>query len=165
MTVARERAIAHDADAPASRWRAFHGVAPHMTSRSPLAIVAALVALFLLQTASQPACAQANLVRIFFDKQISEPSPLAKKTVEVIKGMLKRSSLVTITGHSDTSEADPEKLSLARAVAVLNALVALGVPQGVAITVIGRGTAEPLHKTGPNVGEPRNRHVSVTINK
>ncbi len=41
---------------------------------------------------------------------------------------------------------------------------ALGLPQGVQITVKGSGAGETLVKSGPNAREPQNRVAIITIN-
>lgn len=124
-----------------------------------------LVALALQVLAPAPGLAeeQQRIMSIFFDQGTAEIDPAAKKILAFAKNELKPSSRVTITGHSDTSEADPDKLSLARAIAVLNALVELGVPGGAAFTVVGRGSAVPRKKTGPGVAEPLNRNAMIVI--
>jgi outer membrane protein OmpA-like peptidoglycan-associated protein len=134
-----------------------------MTPRTPFAMVAAVAALFLLLSAGHPARAQANSVMVFFDAGSTEVGPSAKQLVDIIRSALKRSSRVTITGHTDTAEPNAHALSLARATALLTALVAAEVPQGVTFTVSGKGATAPMVRTGPNVGEPRNRVVTVQI--
>lgn len=100
---------------------------------------------------------------IFFDQGTAEIDPTAQKILAFVKNDVKPSARITITGHSDTSEGEPDKLSLARAVAVLNALVAQGMPPGVTFTLVGRGTTAPRKKTGPNVAEPINRNALIVI--
>jgi outer membrane protein OmpA-like peptidoglycan-associated protein len=124
-----------------------------------------LVALVLQVLAAAPGLAeeQQRVMSVFFDQGTTEIDPAAKKILAFAKNGMKPSSRITITGHCDTSEAEPDKLSLARAIAVLNALVELGVPGGTAFTVLGRGSAVPRKKTGPGVAEPINRNAMIVI--
>lgn len=71
---------------------------------------------------------------------------------------------VVITGHTDrvgSVEAN-DRLSLVRAEAVREILVAAGVPAA-AITVAGRGEREPAVPTADEVAEARNRRVEIKI--
>ena len=71
---------------------------------------------------------------------------------------------VVVTGHTDrvgTLEAN-DRLSLVRAEAVREILVAGGVPAA-AITVAGRGEREPAVPTADEVAEARNRRVEIKI--
>jgi outer membrane protein OmpA-like peptidoglycan-associated protein len=76
----------------------------------------------------------------------------------------RRSVDVSVDGHSDTA-GDPDvnmRLSLARAQAVRDRLVAAGVPAGI-ITLRYHGKGDLLVPTGDNVAEPRNRRVEVVV--
>nr|WP_316642276.1 OmpA family protein [uncultured Roseateles sp.] len=69
-----------------------------------------------------------------------------------------------VTGHTDRvggSEAN-DRLSLARAQAVRELLVALGVAREL-ISVAGRGEREPLVPTADEVAEARNRRVEIKL--
>lgn len=71
---------------------------------------------------------------------------------------------VVITGHTDrvgTVEAN-DRLSLARAEAVREILVAGGLPRS-AVQVAGRGEREPAVPTADEVAEARNRRVEIKI--
>lgn len=71
---------------------------------------------------------------------------------------------VVITGHTDrvgTVETN-DRLSLARAEAVRDILVAAGLPRR-AIQVAGRGEREPAVPTADEVAEARNRRVEIKI--
>lgn len=71
---------------------------------------------------------------------------------------------VVVTGHTDrvgSVEAN-DLLSLARAEAVRDLLVASGLPRS-AITVTGRGEREPAVPTDDEVAEARNRRVEIKI--
>jgi OOP family OmpA-OmpF porin len=71
---------------------------------------------------------------------------------------------ITVSGHTDTTAtaAFNDPLALARAVAIRNALVAAGLDTR-QIEVASYGSNDPLIPTGPNVAEPRNRRVEVTV--
>lgn len=71
---------------------------------------------------------------------------------------------VIVIGHTDrvgSVEAN-DRLSLARAEAVRELLVAAGVARTM-ITVVGRGERAPLVPTADEVAEPRNRRVEIKI--
>jgi outer membrane protein OmpA-like peptidoglycan-associated protein len=73
-------------------------------------------------------------------------------------------SEVMVIGHTDTVgglEAN-DKLSLRRAEAVRDILIAAGVP-GEKIELAGRGEREPLVKSGDEVAEARNRRVEISV--
>jgi outer membrane protein OmpA-like peptidoglycan-associated protein len=73
-------------------------------------------------------------------------------------------SEVMVIGHTDTVgglEAN-DKLSLKRAAAVREILVAAGVPPQ-KIETAGRGEREPLLTSGDEVAEPRNRRVEISV--
>lgn len=71
---------------------------------------------------------------------------------------------VEVVGFTDTlaSEAHNKRLSWDRAVAVRSSLVHDGV-DAPAINIDGRGDSDPVVRTPPGVGEPRNRRVEVTV--
>jgi outer membrane protein OmpA-like peptidoglycan-associated protein len=71
---------------------------------------------------------------------------------------------ITVVGHTDRvgSEDANLRLSLSRAEAVRDILVAEGVPAQI-IQVIGRGELEPEVETADGVAEPRNRRVVISI--
>lgn len=71
---------------------------------------------------------------------------------------------LVVTGHTDrvgTLDAN-DRLSLARAAAVRDLLVAAGVPAQ-AVSVAGRGEREPEVDTPDEVAEPRNRRVEIKL--
>lgn len=71
---------------------------------------------------------------------------------------------VIVIGHTDsvgTSESN-DRLSLQRAEAVADILVAAGVPRS-AIQTVGRGEREPAVPTAPQVAEARNRRVEIKL--
>ncbi len=71
---------------------------------------------------------------------------------------------VVVTGHTDRvgSVEHNDKLSLERAQAVRDQLIALGLDRA-RVLVAGRGEREPLVPTEDEVPEPRNRRVEITV--
>ena len=125
--------------------------------------LAVLGGLFLLQFTCNLAAAEAQSFTIFFDWERTVLTPNAKKIVGFIRESIKPSARVIITGHCDTSEAGPDKISLARALEVEKELVAAGLPSGVSLTILSKGSAEPHTPTGPKTREPTNRFVGITV--
>ncbi|MEW5729918.1 MAG: OmpA family protein, partial [Pseudomonadota bacterium] len=73
-------------------------------------------------------------------------------------------SRLDLTGHADRSgtEGFNMKLSMARANAVKDALVRLGVDPA-AISVVAKGEKDPLVETKDGMREPRNRRVEIVL--
>jgi len=84
---------------------------------------------------------------------------------EAIAEIRRRQSVdVSVDGHTDTA-GDPAvnmRLSLARAEAVRDRLVAAGAPPGI-ISLRYHGKGDLLVRTADNVDEPRNRRVEVVV--
>jgi len=103
---------------------------------------------------------------VFFDWDSAKLNPQATNVVGQAAAAYKTkgSARINATGHTDTSgtEAYNMALSLRRANAVKDALVKEGVP-ATAISVVGRGQQGLLVQTGPNVREPQNRRVEISI--
>jgi opacity protein-like surface antigen len=103
---------------------------------------------------------------VFFDWDRSNLSAQALNTIRQAAAAYKTkgNARITATGHTDKS--GPENynmaLSLRRANAVKDALVREGVP-ATAISVVGRGEAQPLVQTADGVREPQNRRVEIVI--
>ncbi len=76
-----------------------------------------------------------------------------------------RATQVIVIGHTDTSGslAYNVRLSERRAKAVADALVGLGVNQGV-MSVDWKGESQPAVQTGDGVKEPLNRRTTININ-
>ncbi|MBI3196095.1 MAG: OmpA family protein [Rhodospirillales bacterium] len=113
-----------------------------------------------------PPPAQPTSFMVFFDWDRSNLSTQAMNTIQQAATAYKTrgSARVTATGHTDTSGPDGYNmaLSLRRANAVKNALVAEGVP-ATAIQVVGRGEQSPMVQTGDGVREPQNRRVEIVM--
>ena len=101
---------------------------------------------------------------VFFDWDKSNITPAADKVLADIVTALNRnqSARIQVVGHTDTSGSPQynQGLSVRRAEAIRNALVAKGVPAG-SITTEGRGESQLLVQTGPNVREPSNRRGQI----
>ena len=103
---------------------------------------------------------------VFFDWDKANLSDQALNTIRQASDAFKQkgNARITATGHTDKSgpEAYNMALSLRRANAVKDALVRNGVPAS-AISVIGKGEANPLVPTADGVREPQNRRVEIVI--
>jgi OOP family OmpA-OmpF porin len=113
-----------------------------------------------------PPPVQAPSFMVFFDWDRSNLSPQALNTVKQAADAYKTkgNARITATGHTDRSgpESYNMALSLRRANAVKDALVRDGVP-ATAISVVGKGEADPLVPTADGVREPQNRRVVIVI--
>jgi len=114
--------------------------------------------------AQQPAAPRTFTVQ--FEANANRLSPSAEPVMAEMRAALAQlpAAEVVITGHTDrvgSLEAN-DRLSLARAEAVRELLVAAGVDRG-AITVAGRGEREPVVPTADEVAEARNRRVEIKI--
>ena len=105
-------------------------------------------------------------VWIFFGSDSADLTAQSFDRVSQAAGVIKASkvSRVRVDGHTDSSAsiADSVALSLRRATAVRDALVAEGVT-ATAIEVFGRGKSRPLVQTADHVREPQNNRVEITI--
>jgi hypothetical protein len=104
---------------------------------------------------------------IFFDFDSSVLTPDAQSIVATAAAdaLAGGSPRLDVTGHTDRSGSDAynQALSIRRATAVEDALVADGVPADI-IVIRGAGEAEPLVPTADGVREPQNRRVEIVIN-
>jgi outer membrane protein OmpA-like peptidoglycan-associated protein len=112
----------------------------------------------------QPPVAASDMV-VFFGFDRFDLTAAALSVIdEVVAALGGSGAPVSVVGHTDTvgSLQYNQRLSERRAAAVANRMVQLGVDAGT-ITQAGRSWTEPAVDTGPNVREPRNRRVEITI--
>jgi OOP family OmpA-OmpF porin len=123
-------------------------------------------------TFAPPAPAAAEVVQaksylVFFDFDSSQLTADAQSIVATAAAdaLAGGSPSLNVTGHTDRSGSDAynQALSIRRATAVQNALIAGGVPAGI-IVIRGAGESEPLVPTADGVREPQNRRVEIVIN-
>jgi len=103
---------------------------------------------------------------VYFATGSSDIDAAAAQEIEkAVAEVARRASLdVSVDGHSDTTgnPAVNLRVSMARAAAVRDRLVAAGVPaEIIAVRHHGRGVL--LVPTGDNVDEPRNRRVEIIV--
>jgi OOP family OmpA-OmpF porin len=101
---------------------------------------------------------------VFFDWDKSNITPAAERVIgDAVTAIGTGSAArIHVVGHTDTSgsPAYNQRLSVRRADAVKQALIARGVSAG-SITTEGRGENQLLVQTGPNVREPSNRRAQI----
>jgi outer membrane protein OmpA-like peptidoglycan-associated protein len=104
--------------------------------------------------------------RVYFIEGTGELNPDAKRTIENVAAEVaaRPSPEIIVVGHTDFlgSHEYNDALSLQRARRVRELLVQRGIPMKI-IEVAGRGKREPLHPAAPNVAEPRNRRVEISV--
>lgn len=106
---------------------------------------------------------QSRPFNIFFDFESVELSPSASQIVEALAREILPSARVTLAGNADTAETSPERISYARGNEVLKYFLRKPSLAKVRFNVITNGVSTPLVQTGPNIKEPQNRRVEVTI--
>jgi OOP family OmpA-OmpF porin len=103
---------------------------------------------------------------VFFDFDSSQLTADARSIVATAAAdaLAGGSPRLDVTGHTDRSGSDAynQALSIRRATAVQDALIADGVPAEI-IVIRGAGEAEPLVPTADGVREPQNRRVEIVI--
>lgn len=109
-----------------------------------------------------PPSYEARQLEVFFPAEQSALTPEGRAVVSEVAAYVQqtRASQVRLVGHADAIEPDPDALSLARAKAVADELVSLGVRAAI-IAVDGKGTSQPAQPEAPGVPEPLNRRVSI----
>lgn len=110
-----------------------------------------------------PAAVQSEYL-VFFDFNKSVITPAADRVIgDAVAAILKSGGAkIHVVGHTDSSgsPAYNQKLSVARATAVKNALIAKGIVAA-NITTEGKGESQLLVQTGANVREPSNRRAQI----
>lgn len=92
----------------------------------------------------------------------AESKPVLKEVQADLKA--RAAPEITVIGHTDSVSDDAynDALSLERARAMRNLLIAEGISAD-HLTVAGRGKREPLVQTAEQVREPRNRRVEIFV--
>jgi outer membrane protein OmpA-like peptidoglycan-associated protein len=131
----------------------------------PVAISAAEIAARFGAALDGLPAAQAEFVLYFdlgADRLTAESEALIPQLLQAVQD--RRSTDISITGHTDTTGAPASnyELALRRAERVAALLVARGLPREF-LTVESHGEGNLLVQTGDNVEEPRNRRVEVIV--
>ncbi|MBE1237883.1 OmpA family protein [Phaeovibrio sulfidiphilus] len=117
--------------------------------------------------AQQEVYAVPDSYMVFFDFDRSNVTPEAAGIIAqaASNAQSKGSSVINVTGHTDTvgSQAYNLRLSQRRAESVMAELERNGIPRS-AIAVYAKGKSEPLVATGDGVREPQNRRVVIVLN-
>lgn len=89
---------------------------------------------------------------------------MAQRQLDELAILLKEvpSVRLWLSGHADAGERSPAKLSLARAEAVRDRLVARGVATE-RLTIRGAGADEPIGDATTAEGRAKNRRVDITV--
>lgn len=103
---------------------------------------------------------------LYFKLGTDELTPeSAARLPDVVRTVQERQPAdVSVIGHTDTTgeRRANYQLGLRRAEAIAAALRSLGLDPG-RVEIRSHGQEDPLVRTGPNVDEPRNRRVEVTV--
>ncbi len=98
---------------------------------------------------------------IFFDFNLSELGESGRQLADALIEAIPETGRVTLTGHCDAAERDPEKLGFARANAVLTHLLRDRRMVRVRFNVLNEAASKPLARG--NAQEPRNRRVEIAV--
>lgn len=104
--------------------------------------------------------------RLYFFRDTDTLTPESQQQYREVFEDIKRRSVyqVEVVGYTDTLGNEPhnQQLSLKRAEAIRDRLIHDGLRAN-SISVAGRGDLDPAVPTGPQVSEPRNRRVEITV--
>ena len=111
-----------------------------------------------------PAAPKNYMVFFDFDKALVTPEASSIIRQAAVAAKSNGTTRIDLTGHTDRAGSDKYNmaLSLKRANAVKDQLVALGVPAA-QISVVGKGESEPMVATPDGVREPQNRRVEIVL--
>ena len=109
------------------------------------------------------ASSQPRTFNIFFDFESVELSAGAAELTEALAREILPSARVTLIGHADTAKSKPDRISYTRGNEVLKYFLRKQSLAKVRFNVLANGISTPLVRTGPNIKEPQNRRVEVTI--
>jgi outer membrane protein OmpA-like peptidoglycan-associated protein len=104
--------------------------------------------------------------RLYFQKDTDSLTPESEQQYRAVFADIKRRPVyqVEVIGYTDTLGTPPhnQQLSIKRAEAIRDRLVRDGLSAN-SISVAGRGELDPAVPTAPQVAEPRNRRVEITV--
>ncbi len=104
--------------------------------------------------------------RLYFNKDTDTLTPDSQKQYSAVFDDIKRRPVyqVEVVGYTDTlgNTSHNQQLSLKRAEAIRDRLRHDGLKPD-SISVAGRGELDPAAPTGPQVSEPLNRRVEITV--
>jgi OOP family OmpA-OmpF porin len=104
--------------------------------------------------------------RLYFLRDTDQLTPESEQQYRAVFDDIKRRPVyqVEVIGYTDTlgTPAHNQALSLRRAEAIRDRLIADRLTAG-SISVAGRGELDPAVPTAPQVSEPRNRRVEITV--
>lgn len=104
--------------------------------------------------------------RLYFENNADIMTPDSQQLYKTVFDDIRKRPVyeVEVVGHTDTTGTleHNQDLSLTRAGAIREMLIKDKI-EPKAISIAGRGQLDLLVKTGPNVPEPRNRRVEITI--
>lgn len=117
-----------------------------------------------LAVAPVAAADEREIARVYFEWDSLALSVEAWATVQEIAPRVRACEYngVRVVGHTDTSEDNSAEVATARAKAVRDALVSLGVANS-AISAVGQSDQKPAVETGPNVREILNRRAEIIL--
>jgi OmpA-OmpF porin, OOP family len=104
--------------------------------------------------------------RLYFFKDSDTLTPESLRQYRLVFDDIKRRPVyqVEVIGYTDTLGNEPynQQLSLKRAAAIRDRLIHDGLSAN-SISIAGRGDLDPAVATGPQMSEPRNRRVEITV--
>ena len=117
--------------------------------------------------APEPVTVEQAMFIVFFDWDKFNVTAGANDVLDAVAQEIKNRSDVrglNIVGHTDSSGSEKynNKLSMKRANAVRDGLIARGIPASM-VAVEGRGESDLLVKTADGVREPANRRAQITL--
>jgi OmpA-OmpF porin, OOP family len=103
---------------------------------------------------------------LYFEKNSDTLTPDSQRQYQAVFEDIKRRPVyeVEVIGHTDTlgTLQHNQELSMSRADMIRERLVHDGISTG-SVSVAGRGQLDLAVKTGPQVDEPKNRRVEITV--
>ncbi|HVN30130.1 MAG TPA: OmpA family protein, partial [Candidatus Binataceae bacterium] len=107
-----------------------------------------------------------NHFRLYFKNDSDTMTPESEQQYRSVFEDIKHRPVyeVEVVGHTDTTGElrHNQALSLTRAAAIRDKLIHDGL-NAKSISIAGRGPLDPRVKTGPDVSEPLNRRVEITV--